>query len=105
MTTDVNEQNFETEVVASSTPVLVDFSADWCAPCRALEPVLEDLCGEYDGRLRIVRLDIDKNPRIASTYGVRSLPTVMMFRDGGPASFRVGALAKSQLREMIEQHL
>ena len=102
MTTDVNEQNFESEVIASSMPVLVDFSADWCAPCKALEPVLGDLSCEYDGRLRIVRLDIDRNPRIASNYGVRSLPTI---RDGVPASFRVGALAKSQLREMIEQHL
>jgi thioredoxin 1 len=105
MTTDVNEQNFESEVVGATLPVLVDFSADWCAPCKALEPVLEDLSGEYEGRLRIVRLDIDKNPGIASTYGVRSLPTVMLFRDGGPASLRVGALAKSQLREMIEENL
>jgi thioredoxin 1 len=105
MTTDVNEQNFESEVVASDIPVLVDFSADWCAPCRALEPLLAELSGEYEGRLRIVRLDIDKNPRIASTYGVRSLPTIMLFRDGGPASFRVGALARSRIREMIDQHL
>ena len=86
-------------------PVLVDFAADWCAPCKALEPVLSDLSDEYDGRLRIVRLDIDKNPRIASTYGVRSLPTIILFQDGDPASFRVGALARSQLLEMIEEHL
>ena len=105
MTTDVNEQNFESEVVGATLPVLVDFSADWCAPCKSLEPVLEDLASKYRGRLRIVRLDIDKNPRVASTYGVRSLPTVMIFRDGAPASLRVGALAKSQLCEMIEQHL
>lgn len=105
MTSDVDEQTFQAEVVASGVPVLVDFSADWCAPCKALEAVLDDLSGEYDGRLRIVRLDIDRHPQIASTFGVRSLPTVMLFRDGGPVSMRVGALAKSQLRELIDQHL
>jgi putative thioredoxin len=102
---DVSAADFEREVLEASAqaPVLVDFWAPWCAPCRALGPILEKLEHEYAGRLKLVKVNIDENPQIAQTFGVRSIPDVMGFRDGKPVSHFLGAQPESQVRAFIEK--
>src|SRR5687768_17459246 len=98
----VTDATFHREVLASEIPVLVDFWAQWCPPCHRLEPVLDDLAAEFAGRARIVRLDVDANPETTRAYGVRSMPTLCVFRDGELVSQTVGAQAKSRLRAQID---
>jgi putative thioredoxin len=102
---DVAAADFEREVLEASkeVPVLVDFWAPWCAPCRALTPILDKLAGEYAGRIRLAKVNIDENPKIAQTFGVRSIPDVMAFRDGKPVSHFLGAQPESQVRAFIEK--
>ena len=102
---DVSAADFEREVLEASAqvPVLVDFWAPWCAPCRALGPILEKLESEYAGRFRLVKLNIDENPQIAQAFGVRSIPDVMGFRDGKPLSHFLGAQPESQVRAFIDK--
>ena len=101
MTTHVSDANFGEEVLSSKEPVLVDFWAEWCGPCRAISPVLEELAGELEGKVKIVKLNVDENPNTASKYGIMSIPTLMMFKNGELASRQVGAAPKAKLEQWI----
>ena len=104
-TRDVTDASFGTEVLASHEPVLVDFWAQWCTPCKLVGPLVAESAKTYAGRLRVVKLDIDENPTAASRYRVRSIPTLMLFKDGAPVATQVGALSKAQLASFVEPHL
>lgn len=93
----VTDADFAAEVLASELPVLVEFTADWCPPCRQMAPVLADLAAEWEGRLRVVQLDVDRNPETQSAYGVLSMPTFVLFRAGEPSRALVGARPKRRL--------
>ncbi len=99
----VTEETFDEEVVRSQRPVLVDFYADWCGPCKVVGPIVAELAGDYAGRVDVRKVDVDANPSLASQYGVRSIPTLVIFRDGRPQDSIVGAVPKSQLAEAIER--
>ena len=101
MTTQVSDANFGEEVLSSKEPVLVDFWAEWCGPCRAIAPVLEELSTELQGKVKIVKLNVDENPETASRYGVMSIPTLMIFKGGEMASRQVGAAPKQKLQQWI----
>jgi len=101
----VTDGNFETEVLKSPLPVLVDYWADWCAPCRMLAPVLDEISVHYGGRLRIAKIDIDKNPQTPANFGIRNIPTLMLFKDGNLVATQVGLLSKSQLTSFIDSHI
>jgi thioredoxin 1 len=105
MTANVTDDNFADEVLASDLPVLVDFWAEWCAPCHRLAPVLDELETEYQGRARIVKINADENPKTAMAYGVMSLPTLSMFRNGEVVSQVVGAQPRSKLHAQIDAAL
>jgi thioredoxin 1 len=98
----VSDQNFETAVGQAEKPVLVDFWASWCAPCKMLKPVLDELATEYDGRVTLAELDVDANPTTASKFGVLSIPTLILFRGGKPAQRIVGYQPKASLRQKID---
>lgn len=98
----VTDQNFESTVSASQQPVLVDFWATWCAPCKMLKPMVEELATEYAGRVTIAELDVDANPTTASKFGVLSIPTLILFRGGKPAQRIVGYQPKANLRQKID---
>ena len=98
----VTDQNFETTVGASLQPILVDFWATWCAPCKMLRPVVEELATEYEGRVVVAELDVDANPVTASKFGVLSIPSLILFRAGKPAERIVGYKPKSYLRQKID---
>ena len=100
-TVPVSDATFETEVLQSSEPVLVDFWAEWCGPCKMIAPALEEIAGEFKGRVRVAKVNIDDNPQSPNTYGVRGIPTLILFKDGKPAATKVGALPKSALREWV----
>ena len=105
MTKAVSEANFGQEVLNSSEPVLVDFWAEWCGPCRAIAPVLEELSGELEGKVKIVKLNVDENPGIAAQYGVRSIPTMILFKGGEAADMKIGAgTPKAGLTKWLEGH-
>ncbi|OLZ63970.1 thioredoxin [Streptomyces sp. IMTB 2501] len=97
----VTDVDFETEVIGSDLPVLVQFTADWCGPCRQLAPVLKDIAFEEGDRLRIVQIDVDRNPETTVAYGVLSTPTLMVFQDGEPVRSMVGARPKRRLLEEL----
>ncbi|MDR2092479.1 MAG: thioredoxin TrxA [Azoarcus sp.] len=101
----VTDDTFEAEVLQSTLPVLIDYWADWCGPCKALAPILEDIAGDYSGRLKIAKLDIDENQQIPARFGIRGIPTLMIFKDGNLAATKVGLLPKSQLISFIDSHL
>lgn len=98
----VTDQNFETSVAQASSPVLVDFWATWCAPCKMLKPLLTELATEYDGKVQVAELDVDANPNTASKFGVLSIPTLILFRAGKPAQRIVGYQPKASLRQKID---
>ena len=104
---DITDENFEAEVINSATPVLVDFGATWCGPCRALAPIVEDLAKEYAGRLKVGTVDIDQAQRTAATFGIMSVPTVLFFKGGKQVEKLVGLPrnAKADLRQRIENVL
>ncbi len=101
----LDEASFEREVLRSPLPVLVDFSAPWCGPCRVLEPVLAELAKEYAGRLKVVRVNVDEAPRVAARFGVLSVPTLLFVRDGQVRDQVVGAIPRAQIVERIEKVL
>ena len=103
--THVSDAAFEQEVLQSDTPVLLDFWAEWCGPCKAIAPVLDDLAKQYEGKLRVVKLNIDQNQQTPRTYGVRGIPTLMMFKGGKVEATQIGAVGKGQLTQMIEKAL
>lgn len=102
---EVTDEDFEAEVIGADLPVLVQFTADWCGPCRQLAPVLGDIAFEEGDRLKIVQLDVDRNPRTTIAYGVLSTPTLMVFRGGEPVKSMVGARAKRRLLEELSDVL
>jgi thioredoxin 1 len=101
----VTDESFEADVLKASGPVLVDFWAEWCGPCKQIGPALEELSTELSGKLTIAKLNIDDSPATGSRFGVRGIPTMMIFKDGQVVSTKVGAMAKSRINEWIEQSL
>ena len=101
-TVKVDQSNFEADVLKSEVPVVVDFWAEWCGPCKMIGPHLEEISEEMDGSIKVAKLNIDENPDLAAQYGVRSIPTLVMFKDGEPASIQVGAKPKSALLEWVK---
>ena len=99
----VTESNFEEEVVKSDVPVLVDFWAEWCGPCKMIAPILDEIAKEYGEKLKICKIDVDSNPEIAPKFGIRGIPTLIMFKDGNAESTKVGAVSKSQLIEFVDE--
>jgi thioredoxin 1 len=102
---DVDDGSFETEVVQADTPVLVDFSATWCGPCKKLEPVVHEIAGDYDGRLKVVRVDVDKAPSTAAKFAVMSVPTLILFRDGQAIDQVTGLVPKRAIAERVDRVL
>jgi thioredoxin 1 len=100
--TEVTDSNFQAEVIESDTPVLVDFWAPWCGPCRIVHPVLEQIAQERGDELKIVKLNVDENPQISSQLGIRSIPALMMFKDGKVVAQKVGAAPKGELSRWIQ---
>jgi thioredoxin 1 len=101
----VTDDTFETEVLGSSLPVLVDYWAEWCGPCKMIAPMLEESAANYAGRLSLAKLNVDENPKAPSQYHIRSIPTLMLFKAGQPVATKVGALSKTQLAAFIEENL
>lgn len=101
-TAKVTDTSFDQDVLKSSEPVVVDFWAEWCGPCKMIAPALEEISTEMAGTVKIAKLNIDENPNIAVKYGVRSIPTLIMFKDGKPASMQVGAQPKNRLMDWIK---
>jgi thioredoxin 1 len=101
----VTDDSFEQEVLQSSDPILVDYWADWCGPCKMIAPVLDEIADEYDGKIRVAKLNIDENPNTPPRYGIRGIPTLMLFKDGEVEATKVGAVSKSQLTAFIDSNL
>jgi thioredoxin 1 len=100
-----SDDKFQEDVLESDLPVLVDYWAEWCGPCKMIAPVLDELAGEYADKLRIVKLNIDENPKTPPKYGIRGIPTLMLFKNGSVEAQKVGAMSKSQLTAFIDTNL
>jgi thioredoxin 1 len=100
---DVTDLNFEQEVLKSNIPALVDFWAAWCGPCRTVGPVVEELAGEYEGKVKVAKLNVDDNKQTPTRYGVRGIPTLMLFKDGQVVDQIVGAVPKNRIKELLDK--
>ena len=98
----VSDTTFESEVLKSTSPVVVDFWAEWCGPCRMIAPALEEIAGALNGKVKIVKLNVDENPKTAAKYGIQSIPTLMIFKNGQMASRQIGALPRQKLEDWIK---
>ena len=101
----LSDTGFERDVLESGKPVLVDYWAEWCGPCKMIAPILEDIAEEYDGRVTIAKLNIDENPATPPKYGIRGIPTLMLFKNGAVEATKVGALSKSQLTAFLDSNI
>ncbi len=101
----INDSNFESEVLKSGIPVLVDFWAEWCAPCKLIEPLVDQIGGEYAGKVKIGKLDVDSNPQISMQYNIRSIPTLLIFKNGQPVEQIIGAVPKNVILDKLTPHL
>ena len=101
----VTDDSFEQEVINSDTPVLVDYWAEWCGPCKMIAPILEEIVNEYGDKVKVVKLNIDENPNTPPKYGIRGIPTLMLFKNGEVEATKVGALSKSQLAAFIDSNV
>jgi thioredoxin 1 len=100
---DINDGNFEEEVLKSDTPALIDFWATWCAPCKAIAPVLEEMAETYNGKLKVTKMNVDESPSVPGKYGIRGIPTLILFKDGKIVDRLVGAVPKYQIEELIDK--
>jgi len=103
--TTVTDGNWDQEVLKSDVPVLVDFWADWCGPCHALAPTVEAIAGSYAGKMKVGKLNVDENDRVAAKYGIRSIPTLMLFKNGEVKEVLVGNRAKSEIIQALDKHI
>ncbi|MBP7711003.1 MAG: thioredoxin TrxA [Gammaproteobacteria bacterium] len=101
----ITDHSFDHDVLKSEKPVLIDYWAEWCGPCKMIAPVLEEIAKEYSGRLTVAKLNIDENPVTPPRYGIRGIPTLMLFKNGSVEATKVGAVSKSQLSAFIESHI
>lgn len=101
----LSDDSFEEEVIKSQTPVLVDYWAEWCGPCKMIAPILDEIAAEYGDKIKITKLNIDDNPDTPPKYGIRGIPTLMLFKDGSVEATKVGAVSKSQLSAFIDQNI
>ena len=103
--THTSDASFQTDVLEAGTPVLVDYWAEWCGPCKMIAPILDEVSKDYDGKLRVAKMNVDENRDVPSKYGIRGIPTLMLFKDGQLAATKVGALSKAQLTAFLDSHL
>jgi thioredoxin 1 len=103
--THTSDASFAADVLEAGTPVLVDYWAEWCGPCKMIAPILDEVSKDYDGKLRIAKMNVDENRDVPAKYGIRGIPTLMLFKDGELAATKVGALSKAQLTAFIDSHL
>ena len=101
----VSDASFQADVLDAGAPVLVDFWAEWCGPCKMIAPILDEVAGSYDGKLKIAKLNVDDNRDVPAKFGIRGIPTLMLFKDGQLAATKVGAMSKAQLTAFIDQQL
>ncbi len=101
----VNDANFEQEVINSDIPVIVDFWSEWCAPCRLIAPLVEDIGNEYAGKVKVCKLDVDSNPQTSMKYGIRSIPTLLIFKGGQPVETIIGAVPKEMILNKLQPFL
>jgi thioredoxin 1 len=103
--THTTDQSFEADVLKAGTPVLVDYWAEWCGPCKMIAPILDDVARDYGGRVAVAKMNVDENRAVPAKYGIRGIPTLMLFKDGELAATKVGALSKAQLTAFLDQNL